>query len=81
MKQEAVVAGTKRDEANLILRLYEMRRDEDLRRARERFDTEFNPQTAQDVAELSAGETDRRVHSLHRQRNGIPGLYYIRRLN
>ena len=41
--------GQKQDEAGLILRLYEMRRDKELRKAREWFDTEFNPQSAQDV--------------------------------
>lgn len=54
MKQE-IVAGTKQDEANLILRLYEMRRDEEFRLARQWFDTEFDPQSAEDVAKLFAG--------------------------
>jgi hypothetical protein len=44
--------GKKQEEASLILKLYEMRRDEEFRRAREWFDTEFNPQSAQDVLEL-----------------------------
>jgi hypothetical protein len=39
-------------EADLILRLYELRRDPDLRKAREWFDTEFDPQSAQSVVEL-----------------------------
>jgi hypothetical protein len=44
--------STKQEEANLILRLYEMRRDEEFRRAREWFDTEFNPQSAEDILDL-----------------------------
>jgi hypothetical protein len=44
--------GTKQEEANLILKLYEMRREQEFRKAREWFDTEFNPQTAQDVIDL-----------------------------
>jgi hypothetical protein len=54
--------GTKQDEAALILKLYEMRRETEFRRAREWFDTEFNPQTALDVIELMSsgfGETAR----------------------
>ena len=44
--------GTKQEEANLIIRLYEIRRDEEFRKAREWFDTEFNPQSAQDIINL-----------------------------
>ena len=44
--------GTTQDEADLILRLYEMRRDQELRKARQWFDTEFDPQSAHDVIEL-----------------------------
>lgn len=44
--------STKQEEANLILKLYEMRRDEEFRRAREWFDTEFNPQSAKDLLDL-----------------------------
>jgi hypothetical protein len=47
--------GTKQDEADLILRLYEMRRDAALRKAREWFDTEFNPQSVQDVMDILSG--------------------------
>lgn len=43
---------TKQEEANLILRLYEMRREEEFRKARQWFDTEFNPQSAQEVLDL-----------------------------
>jgi hypothetical protein len=51
MKEETT-SGTKQEEANLILRLYEMRRDEVFRKAREWFDTEFNPQSAQEIIDL-----------------------------
>jgi hypothetical protein len=51
------------DDADLILRLYDMRRDHEMRKARAWFDTEFDPHSAQDVIELvgsgfaqSAGE-------------------------
>lgn len=44
--------GTKQEEANLILKLYEMRRDAEFRQAREWFDTGFNPQSAQDIVDL-----------------------------
>jgi hypothetical protein len=47
--------GRKHEEANLILRLYEMRRDEEFRKARQWFDTEFNPQSAEDVLALMRG--------------------------
>jgi len=39
-------------EAELILRLYELRRDETMRRARAWYLTEFNPNSANDVARL-----------------------------
>lgn len=48
-------AGTKQDEANLILRLYEIRRDEVFRKARTWFDTEFKPKSAQDVLAVFGG--------------------------
>lgn len=44
--------GKKQEEANLILKLYEIRRDEEFRKARKWFDTEFNPQSAQDILQL-----------------------------
>jgi hypothetical protein len=43
------------DEANLILRLYEVRREDELRKAREWFDVEFNPQSAREVVDLVGG--------------------------
>ena len=39
---------SKQDEAGLILRLYELRRDETMRKARDWFFLEFNPQTLAD---------------------------------
>jgi hypothetical protein len=47
--------GKKQDEASLILKLYEMRREEEFRKAREWFDTEFNPQSAQDIIAIVGG--------------------------
>lgn len=44
--------GTKQEEAALILKLYDMRREDEFRKAREWFDTEFNPQSAQDIIDL-----------------------------
>jgi hypothetical protein len=55
MKGEATL-GKKQEEANLILKLYEIRRDEEFRKAREWFDTEFNPQSAQEILELFGSE-------------------------
>jgi len=39
----------------LILKLYEMRRDEEFRKGREWFDTEFNPQSAKDIIDVVSG--------------------------
>jgi hypothetical protein len=44
--------GTKQEEAALILKLYDMRREDEFRKARAWFDTEFNPQSAQDIIDL-----------------------------
>jgi hypothetical protein len=46
----------KQEDANLILRLYEIRRDEAMRRARNWFMTDFNPQSTQDVFAALMGE-------------------------
>src|SRR5919112_196499 len=54
--------GEKQEEANLILRLYEMRRDEEFRKARQWFDTEFNPQSAEDVLALMRGSFAQSAH-------------------
>ena len=47
--------GTKQEEADLILRLYEMRREGEFRKAREWYDTKFNPQSAQDILAVVTG--------------------------
>jgi hypothetical protein len=44
--------GNKQEEADLIIKLYEIRRDEEFRKARQWFDTEFNPQSAEEILEL-----------------------------
>ena len=42
----------KHQDVTLILKLYELRREEGLRRARKWYFTEFNPQSAADVVEI-----------------------------
>jgi len=42
----------KHQDVALILKLYELRREEGLRRARKWYFTEFNPQSAEDVAKV-----------------------------
>lgn len=46
----------KQEDANLILRLYEIRRDEAMRRARNWFMADFNPASTQDVFAVLMGE-------------------------
>jgi hypothetical protein len=46
----------KQEDANLILRLYELRREETMRRARDWFTTEFNPESTQDLLGAMVGE-------------------------
>jgi hypothetical protein len=46
------VGGTKQREGELILKLYELRRDDALRRAREWYAVEFNPRGAADIVSL-----------------------------
>lgn len=48
----------KSQDVSLILKLYELRREEGLRRARKWYFTEFNPQSAEDVAKLFASGHD-----------------------
>ena len=48
--------NTKQEDANLILRLYELRRDETIRRARSWFISEFDPQSVQDIFNTLIGE-------------------------
>jgi hypothetical protein len=44
------------ESADLILKLYELRREEVMRRAREWFTKQFHPESAQDVIETLRGE-------------------------
>ncbi|MBC7909466.1 MAG: hypothetical protein H7Y30_03135 [Pyrinomonadaceae bacterium] len=48
--------GEKQEDANLILRLYEIRRDEAMRRARVWFLMDFNPENIQDIMQALFGE-------------------------
>ena len=48
--------STKQEDANLILRLYELRREETMRRARDWFTTEFQPESTQDLLQAIVGE-------------------------
>ena len=45
-----------KDDADLILRLYEIRREEGMRKARNWFITEFNPESTQDIFNIIVGE-------------------------
>jgi len=45
----------KQDEGALLLKLYEIRRDKELRKARQWFDTEFAPQSAKDIMDILSG--------------------------
>jgi hypothetical protein len=47
---------SKQDEAELILKLYELRRDETMRKARDWYFREFNPQSLADVNECLFSE-------------------------
>jgi len=42
----------KHEDASLILKLYELRREEGIRRARKWYFTQFNPQSAEDIANV-----------------------------
>jgi hypothetical protein len=46
----------KQEDANLILKLYEIRREEAMRKARAWFIGEFNPESAQDIFNVMFGE-------------------------
>jgi hypothetical protein len=46
----------KHEDADLILRLYEIRRDEAMRKARNWFMTDFNPKSTQDIFAVLMGE-------------------------
>jgi hypothetical protein len=47
---------SKQDEAGLILKLYELRREDTMRKARDWYFREFNPKTIGDVTEAMFGE-------------------------
>lgn len=49
--------STKHEDANLILRLYELRREEVMRKARNWFIGEFHPGSLEDVRAAAFGET------------------------
>lgn len=51
---------SKQDEAGLILKLYELRRDETMRKARDWFFLDFHPESLADVNDAMLGE-----HSAH----------------
>lgn len=46
----------KQEDANLILRLYEIRRDETMRKARQWFMLDFHPESVQDILQVLMGE-------------------------
>ncbi|HYP00155.1 MAG TPA: hypothetical protein VER76_08195 [Pyrinomonadaceae bacterium] len=48
--------SNKQEDVNIILRLYELRRDETMRKARDWFMTEFNPESTQDVLAVMVGK-------------------------
>ena len=48
--------GTKYEDANLILKLYELRREEVMRKARDWFFLQFNPGSVQDITAAAMGE-------------------------
>ncbi len=48
--------STKHEDANLILKLYDLRREETMRKAREWFFTEFNPTSVQDIFDVIMGD-------------------------
>lgn len=46
----------KQEDVNIILRLYELRREETMRKARDWFVTDFNPESTQDLLAAMVGE-------------------------
>jgi len=48
--------STKQEDANLILKLYDLRREETMRKARNWFFAEFNPTSTQDILNVMMGE-------------------------
>ena len=47
---------SKQDEAGLVLRLYELRREDTMRKARDWYAREFNPQSIADFNDATFGE-------------------------
>lgn len=47
---------SKHEEADLILKLYDLRREETMRKARQWFVTEFHPQSVEDIQKFTFGE-------------------------
>lgn len=54
--------STPYESANLILKLYELRREEEMRAAREWFLREFHPASADEVVQVLHGENNARFH-------------------
>jgi hypothetical protein len=52
--------SNKQEDANLILRLYELRREDTMRRARDWFTTDFQPQSVEDLFAAIRGEHNAR---------------------
>jgi hypothetical protein len=48
--------SNKQEDVNIILRLYELRREETMRKARDWFLTEFNPESTQDLLAVMVGK-------------------------
>ena len=48
--------SAKHESMNALLRLYELRREETMRKARHWFTTEFNPESVQDIFNVMVGE-------------------------
>jgi hypothetical protein len=49
LARKGALMSAKQEDANLIMRLYELRREETMRQARDWFTTDFAPQSAQDL--------------------------------
>lgn len=48
--------SSKQEDVNIILRLYELRREKTMRKARDWFVTDFNPESTQDLLAAMVGE-------------------------
>jgi hypothetical protein len=48
--------SNKQEDVNIILRLYELRREETMRKARDWFLTDFNPESTQDLLAVMVGK-------------------------